>query len=226
MSRTRIKFCGFTREADIDAALELGVDCIGLIFVPRSPRCLTLQHAARLRRRIPASTKAIALTMDQPRDTIVAIIETLAPDVLQFHGAETDAFCQGFGLPFFKAIAMGGAPSNEAVLANCTQYPSAFAWLFDGHAAGEQGGSGQRFDWSKLAMMRVENATSKTRFLLAGGLNPANVAQAIATANPWGVDLASGIESAPGMKDHEKMHAFVQAVKAADAATGRVTSPP
>lgn len=209
----RIKFCGFTREVDIDAALELQVDFIGLIFVPQSPRCLTLDQAVRLRRRIPASTKAVALTMDQPRDAVAAIIDAIGPDVLQFHGAETDDFCAGFGLPFFKTIAMGGSPSSDEVLARCAALPSAYAWLFDGHAAGEQGGSGQRFDWASLAGIGAQKP-----FFLAGGLDPGNVALAIRTASPWGVDLSSGIESAPGVKDCEKMRAFVQAVRGIDAA--------
>lgn len=213
ISSTKIKFCGFTRGADIDVAVALQVDFIGLIFVPKSPRCLTLERAASLRSRIPPPMQAVALVMDQPRETIAAIVETLAPDVLQFHGAESDEFCASFGLPFFKTIAMGGSPSDNEVLARCAEYSSAYAWLFDGHAAGGQGGSGQCFDWTRLAALASEKP-----FLLAGGLNPANVAQAIKTANPWGVDLASGIESAPGVKDHKKMRAFVQAVRNIDAA--------
>ncbi len=210
---THIKFCGFTREADIDAALELQVDFIGLILVPQSPRCLALERAAALRNRIPPTTKAVALTMDQPRETLAAIVETVAPDVLQFHGTESDAFCASFGLPFFKTIAMGGASAHDDVPARCAAYPSAFAWLFDGHAAGEQGGSGQRFDWARLASIG-----SGKPWLLAGGLSPANVARAMKTARPWGVDLASGIETAPGVKDPGKMRAFVQAVRSIDAA--------
>lgn len=209
----RIKFCGFTREADVDAALELQVDFIGLVFVPKSPRCLTSDQAAQLRQRIPASTKVVALTMDQPRDAVAAIIDAVEPQVLQFHGAEPDDFCAGFGLPFFKTIAMGGSPSSDEVLARCAAAPSALAWLFDGHAVGGQGGSGQHFDWARLTAIRAEKP-----FFLAGGLDPGNVVVAIETASPWGVDVSSGIESAPGLKDHEKMRAFVRAVRDIDAA--------
>jgi phosphoribosylanthranilate isomerase len=118
-------------------------------------------------------------------------------------------FCASFGRPFWKAIAMGGDP--HAALARLPDYPSAQAFLFDGHAAGEPGGSGQRFDWSLLPR------ASDRPFLLAGGLDSGNVALAIDTAGPWGVDVSSGIESAPGEKSGAKMRAFVEAVRSSAA---------
>jgi len=206
----RIKFCGLTREADVDSALELGVDFIGLVFASRSPRRVALEQAATLRSRVTGTTKVVALVMDNPREEIDAIVAAIAPDILQFHGAETDGFCAAFSLPFWKAVAMGGVAqtvSPEALSERCAQWPSASALLFDGHAAGEPGGSGQRFDWNRLA------GGFDKPFLLAGGLDAGNVERALAIARPWGVDVSSGVESAPGVKDPTRMRAFVEAVR-------------
>jgi len=209
MPHTRIKFCGFTRADDIAVALSLGVDYIGLVFAPRSPRRVTLDHARILRRTATGRASVVALMMDQPPSEVEAVIRTIRPDLLQFHGRETDTFCASFGLPFWKAIGMGGDPASG--LAQITHYPAAAAFLFDGHAAGAAGGSGQRFDWSLLPATLGEQPV-----LLAGGLDAHNVAEAIHTAAPWGVDLSSAIESAPGIKDHTRMQQFVHAVRRAD----------
>lgn len=208
MSRTRIKLCGMTRDEDVAQAVALEVDCIGLIFAARSPRKVTLEHAAALRAFVPSTTAVVALLMDNPRDEIDAIISSVQPDLLQFHGGEIDPLCAGTGVPFWKAIAMGDGGDPLAVMAH---YPSASGYVLDGHGAGEAGGSGRSFDW------RLLPRKSERPILLAGGLRADNVGQAIATARPWGVDVASGIESAPGIKHPEAMRRFVAAVRAADA---------
>ncbi|SDQ85888.1 phosphoribosylanthranilate isomerase [Pseudoxanthomonas sp. CF385] len=205
---TRIKFCGLTRAEDVRLAVELGVDYIGLVFAPRSPRRLLLGQARMLRELVPEEIGVVALVMDNPRNEIEQIVESLQPDVLQFHGAEDDAFAASLARPFWKAIAMGG--QGEGAFASLAAYPNASGFLFDGHAAGEQGGSGQRFDWRQMPV-----ATERP-CLLAGGLTPDNVALALRTARPWGVDVSSGIETAPGEKDAEKMRRFVDAVRIAD----------
>ena len=210
-SRTRIKFCGMTRAEDVHLAVELGVDFIGMVFAPRSPRRLALEHAARLREMVPENIDVVALVMDNPRDAVAEIVATLRPDFLQFHGSEDDAFCAGFGLPVLKAIAMG---SGDDAIDAMAKFPSAHGFVLDGHAAGEQGGSGRGFDWTRFPR------DNRKPILLAGGLNADNVAQAIHEASPWGVDVASGIESAPGVKDAGKMHGFVEAVRRAGDQTG------
>ena len=206
---TRIKLCGMTRSEDVQLAVQLRVDCIGLIFAARSPRRLPLAEAAQLRRQVPATIKVVALLMDTPATDIVQMLDAVQPDVLQFHGSEDDACCAGFGLPFFKAIAMGDDADPLPMLA---RFPSAAGFVLDGHGAGEAGGSGRRFDWTRLP------AVAGTPLLLAGGLRPDNVADAIAIAHPWGVDVSSGIERAVGVKDADAMRRFVAAVRAADAA--------
>jgi phosphoribosylanthranilate isomerase len=205
---TRIKFCGMTRAEDVRLAVELGVDYVGLVFAPQSPRRLLLGQARMLRDLVPEEIAVVALMMDNVRGDIEKVVESLQPDVLQFHGDEDDALCASFGRPFFKAIAMGG--QAESAFSSIARYPSASGFLFDGHAAGEQGGSGKRFDWKQMP------TALDTPVLLAGGLSPENVGVALRTARPWGVDVSSGIESAPGIKDAEKMRRFVDAVKQAE----------
>ncbi|WP_411832193.1 phosphoribosylanthranilate isomerase [Pseudoxanthomonas mexicana] len=208
MPQTRIKFCGLTRSEDVRLAVELGVDFIGLVFAPRSPRRLLLGQARELRELVPEEICVVALAMDNDAGEVAAIVGHVRPDLLQFHGGEDDAFCAGFGLRYYKAIAMGG--DSEGAHAAIARYPSASGFLFDGHAAGEQGGSGQRFDWRRMPSLGDRPC------LLAGGLDAGNVGLAIRAARPWGVDVSSGIEAAPGVKDGEKMRRFVEAVRVAD----------
>lgn len=208
-SATRIKLCGMTRSEDVQLAVALHVDFIGLIFAARSPRRVPLRQAADLRALAPQTTQVVALLMDNPSAEIEAIIAQVQPDLLQFHGSEHAAYCAGFGLPYFKAIAMGGAADPLPAMA---AFPDASGFVLDGHGAGEQGGSGKRFDWSRLPR------DQHTPILLAGGLTADNVALALRTARPWGVDVASGIEIAPGQKDANAMRRFVAAVRAEDAA--------
>jgi phosphoribosylanthranilate isomerase len=205
--RTRIKFCGLTRPGDVRLAVELGVDAIGLVFAAGSPRCLALDHAVALREAIPPMVSAVALFMDNPGSEVAAAVKGLRPTLLQFHGSEDDAFCRGFGLPFIKTLPMGAGAADAAQARK--RYPSACAFLLDGHGPGQPGGRGERFDWTTIPPL------GKPVFL-AGGLSSANVAQAIRVARPYAVDVSSGIESAPGTKDGDKMQQFVDEVRRAD----------
>lgn len=208
VTHTRIKFCGLTRAEDVRLAVELGVDFIGLVFAPHSRRRLLLGQARMLRELVPEEIAVVALVMDNPSAEIEALIDNVRPDLLQFHGGESDTFCSQFGLPFLKAIAMGS--EDEDALARAAEFPGAYGYLLDGHGKGEQGGSGQRFDWRRVPQLAKP-------VLLAGGLNNENVAIAIRTARPWGVDVSSGIESAPGIKDPERMRQFLDEARRADA---------
>lgn len=207
--RTRIKFCGLRREADLAVALELGVDAIGLIFADGSPRSLELADARRLRARIPPFVGVVALVRDTAPQRIADILDAVRPHWLQFHGSETDADCQRAGTPYLKAIGMQGLDDVPAALA---AYPGAAGFVLDGHAPGAAGGSGQRFDW------QIWPQTTSRPLILAGGLTADNVHEAIQHLRPWAVDVSSGIESAPGEKCAERMHRFVAEVRRADAA--------
>ena len=205
--RTRIKFCGLTRAEDVRLACGLGVDALGLVFAPRSPRRLALAQSRVLREQMAPLVSVVALFMDNEADEIREVISALQPDLLQFHGGEDEAFCAGFGRRYLKTLAMGGG-SDAADLA-AARYPSAQGYLLDGHGPGQMGGAGQAFDWSSIP--RLDKPC-----LLAGGLTSANVGEAIAVARPYGVDVSSGIESAPGIKDGEKMRQFIDEVRRAD----------
>jgi phosphoribosylanthranilate isomerase len=208
--KTRIKFCGMTREADVLLACELGVDMLGFVFAARSPRRLPLSDASTLRGAVASKVSVVALCMDNPADEVAQVVAALRPDLLQFHGQEDDAFCAAFGVPFLKALPMQGI-SADAVDARLGQYPSATGFVFDGNAPGAPGGGGEVFDWSRLPRNRLARP-----WLLAGGLRPGNVADAIRGVRPWGVDVSSGIERGVGIKDGALMLQFVREARSAD----------
>lgn len=207
MFRTRIKFCGIRRAADAARAVDLGVDAIGFVLVPASRRHIGAERAAAVRAKLPPLVSAVALFMDADARFVQQAIDTLCPDLLQFHGDESPEFCSSFGLPYIKAVAMTDG-SNDLRRA-ARQYRSAGALLLDSHAPGTMGGSGKAFDWSRV------RPTGRA-LILAGGLTPQNVGRGIRTLQPYAVDVSSGIESRPGVKDAAKMQAFVDAVRRAD----------
>ena len=207
--RTRIKFCGFTRVGDVRLASELGVDGIGLVFAPGSPRRVHVAEARSMRNAMAPFVDAVALFRDNTTEEVREVVRQLRPTLLQFHGDEDDAFCRGFGLPYMKAIPMaGGDPENARSLQ--TRYPNAGAFLFDGHAPGGAGGTGRTFDWS-----RIPTGLHKP-VMVGGGLTAENVFDVVQATLPWGVDVSSGIESAPGIKDGDRMRRFVEEVRRAD----------
>ena len=205
---TRIKFCGLTRVEDVDAAVALGVDAIGLVFDPASRRSVDLPLARSLRDRVPVFMSVVALLRDAGPGQVAAVIAAVQPDLLQFHGDESPEFCERWSRPYLKAIPMAARQDLEAW---CRRYPTARGLLLDSHAPGELGGTGRAFDWSQ-----APRGLSKS-WVLAGGLNPGNVAGAVTMAAPPAVDVSSGIESAPGLKDATRMRDFVAAVRHADA---------
>ncbi|HEY8326814.1 MAG TPA: phosphoribosylanthranilate isomerase [Rhodanobacter sp.] len=205
---TRIKCCGMTRVGDALLAARLGADAIGLVFTARSKRQVTLAQAREIIAALPPFVATVALFMDDEANRVRQVLDEVRPALLQFHGDESDGWCAQFGHPFLKAIAMG---EGAAALPRLHDYPRASGLLLDGHAAGEAGGSGKAFDWSLLPGELAQP------LILAGGLHAGNVGDAVRTARPWAVDVASGVESAPGIKDPVRLEAFIRAVRTADA---------
>ena len=206
MRRTRIKCCGMTRVEDALLAARLGADAIGVVFTARSRRQVTLAQARLIVAAMPPFVATVALFMDDEASLVRQVLDEVRPSLLQFHGNETDDWCAQFGHPFLKAMAMG---AGVAALPQLQDYPRAAGLLLDGHDPGEAGGSGKAFDWSLLSNELAQP------LILAGGLHPDNVAAAVRAARPWAVDVASGIEISPGIKDAAKMAAFIAAVRQA-----------
>ncbi|QNP40377.1 phosphoribosylanthranilate isomerase [Lysobacter solisilvae (ex Woo and Kim 2020)] len=206
--RTRIKFCGVTRAGDVRLASELGVDAVGFVFAHQSRRRVEAEEARAMRSALAPFVDSVALFKDNTQEEVREIVRHMRPSLLQFHGSEDDAFCRGFGVPYLKAIAMGG--DDESTLPLRARFPGAAGFLFDSHAPGGEGGSGETFDWA-----RIPQDPGKP-WLLAGGLSAANVFDAVVVTRPWGVDVSSGIELSPGIKDGDLMRRFVEEVRRAD----------
>jgi len=202
MSRTRIKICGLTRDEDVRIAVASGADAIGFVFT-ESPRRVSIETAIRLSSYVPEGVLRVGLFLDQDGSEIDQVVSSVPLDVLQFHGSETEQECSNYGLPWLKAVAMENAGSaKQAEL----DYPGALGLLLDSHAPGQRGGSGHVFDWS------LSSQLSKPVWL-AGGLQADNIGEAIRIVRPYAVDVSSGVESAPGIKDANRITAFIRAVR-------------
>ena len=211
--RTRIKFCGITRSQDVDVAAEVGVDAIGLVFYPPSSRLLSIPQARTLSQAIPAFVTTVALFLNPDEDDVKRVVDAIQPDLLQFHGTESANFCSQFQHPYIKALALGGntQDSSDASLAQqITEHAQARGFLLDSHAPGSTGGTGDRFDWTRIPQ------NPNYPLVLAGGLDPTNVGDAVRLVRPYAVDVSSGVESAPGIKDANKMREFADQVRKAD----------
>lgn len=187
--------------------MRAGADAIGLVFYPASPRAVSPTQARAIADELPAFVTSVALFLDADAETVKKTIALLRPDMLQFHGTESAEFCRSFGKPYLKAVPMGG---DTDVVHYVKPYADASGLLFDSHAAGAAGGAGIAFDWSRAL------PADGPPVILAGGLHAGNVAQAIARVRPYAVDVSSGVESAPGIKDDAGMLAFAEAVRRAD----------
>jgi phosphoribosylanthranilate isomerase len=208
MTRTRVKICGITRPADGLAAARLGTDAIGLVFYPGSSRAVDVPTARRIIAVLPPFVTVVGLFVDAGPAAVRAILQQVPLGMLQFHGQEDPDYCNSFGLPYIKAVPMG---AGVAVGDYDSRFAAAAGLLLDSHGgATPVGGSGQRFDWTMIA------DTMTKPLILAGGLNPYNVAEAIQQVRPWAVDVSSGVESARGIKDPALLRAFTQAVEEGD----------
>lgn len=211
MKRTRIKICGLTREVEIQWASALGVDSIGLVFYPNSPRAVNIAQATRLMAEVAPFVTVTGLFMDAGYDEVAAVLEALDIDLLQFHGNEDADFCNRFSRPYIKAVPMGGEKGIgiKTVAAYVADHPQARGFLLDSNSVGKAGGSGKIFDWQKVPT--IEKPT-----ILAGGINTQNVAQAISTVQPYAIDVSSGVEKQRGVKDHTLMQKLVEEVRIVD----------
>ena len=219
LQRTRIKMCGFTREADVLAATAAGADAIGFVLYPPSPRQVSIERAAELARLLPAFATPVLLFVNENAERIQAACAAVPGAMMQFHGDETPEFCQAMtqatGRAHLKAARI---PLSEAADFDLIKFAhlhsQAQALLLDAHVDG-YGGGGKTFNWSLLP------TNVKAHLVLSGGLTPANVADGIRTLRTHGlslaVDVSSGIETGKGLKDAEKIQQFVTAVRAADA---------
>lgn len=208
MNRTRVKICGLTRAADVAAAVAAGADALGFNCYPRSPRYVALERLDELAREVPAFATPVLLFVNAGADEIARAVECVPHALLQFHGDEDAAACARSGRPYLRALRMQADVDYAAAQ---VQYADALALLADAPAPGF-GGSGLTFDWSRLPPPSART----TPLVLAGGLTPDNVGAAIAAVRPYAVDVASGVEQAPGIKDAGKIAAFIAAVRAAD----------
>jgi phosphoribosylanthranilate isomerase len=203
VKHTRVKICGLTRARDVGEAVACGADAIGFVFVTGSKRLVDLATAGQLVRLVPAFVARVGLFLDQEAQEVREVLEHVPLSLLQFHGGENARYCRQFGLPYIKAVSMN---SEHAMQQAEADYPDAAALLLDSHEPGGLGGTGRVFDWQQVK--RFERP-----LILAGGLTPDNVGAAVRQAKPWGVDVSSGVEDAPGIKNAEAMRRFIEEAK-------------
>jgi phosphoribosylanthranilate isomerase len=206
MSAVRSKICGITRIEDALAAAEAGADAIGLVFYAKSPRAVTAAQAREIVAALPPFVTTVGLFVNASRCELDEILQVVPLDLLQFHGDETPADCEGYHRPWIKALRVRPGDDLEAA---CKLYHGARGILLDTFVAGVPGGTGEAFDWSL-----VPSHLSKP-IILAGGLSAANVGEAIARVKPYAVDVSGGVEASKGIKDHDRIAAFMAAVQLA-----------
>jgi phosphoribosylanthranilate isomerase len=202
----KVKICGITSLEDASCAADAGADALGFIFFEASPRFISLEAAARIVQKLPPHIVRVGVFVDAPEDLVLRVIAGCGLNLLQFHGNESPEYCGQFGLMSMKAFRIKDAASLKAL----TDY-STDAWLLDSYVADKPGGTGEKFNWE---LARQAGQFGRPVFL-AGGLTPENVADAIRQAQPYAVDVSSGVEISPGKKDHEKVRAFIRAAKTA-----------
>ncbi|MEH6388627.1 MULTISPECIES: phosphoribosylanthranilate isomerase [Pseudomonas] len=200
----RVKICGITRVEDALAAAAAGADAIGLVFYAASPRAVSIEQARIIQQALPPFISTVGLFVDATAEQLREVLAQVRLDMLQFHGDEPDDFCRQFGIPYLKAIRV--RPGQD-VNAAAAQWPGACGILLDSYRPGVPGGTGEVFDWTMIPAER------KWSLVLAGGLDTANVQQAITQAHPWAVDVSGGVELSKGKKDIDKINAFIREAK-------------
>ncbi len=205
--RTRIKICGFTQVQQAVFAANLGVDAIGLVFYPPSPRHVSIGRAIEIVNALPAFVTVVALFVDEKESQIRQVLSQVAIDCIQFHGDESAQACGLYNKPYMKAIRM---KAGLDIMNIAVQYQDASALLLDAYHPGIKGGSGNQFDWDLIPKK------CSLPIVLAGGLHEGNAKQAIETVKPYALDISSGVEAEKGVKDVAKMAAFIYAINKID----------
>jgi len=209
---TRIKICGITRVEDATAAAQSGADALGMVFYASSPRHISVQQAARLMRSIPPFVTTVGLFVNPAASEVREVLSQAALDVLQFHGEETPEFCAQFDRPWLKAIRV--RPGVDLIQC-AVRYAGAQGLLLDTYIEGTPGGTGETFDWALIP------PDLPLPVVLSGGLHAGNVAEAMRQVRPYAVDVSSGVEASKGIKDANRIAAFMHKVKQTDVQLSR-----
>lgn len=207
--RARVKICGITRPEDARRAAAVGADAIGLVFYPRSARAVSIARAQAIVAALPPFVSPVAVFLDNEPALVREVLGAVRVSLLQFHGDEPPELCEQYGWPYMKAVRVR---EGVDVLGYARRYRGASAFLLDTYHALVPGGTGVRFDWSL-----VPHELGRP-VILAGGLTPDNVREALEQVKPYGVDVSTGVEKAPGVKDAAKMAAFMRGVSRVPAA--------
>lgn len=205
--RTRVKICGITRVEDAGIAIAAGADALGLVFYPPSPRNINVEQAIEIAYRMPAFVTLVGLFVNPEREFVTEVIERIGIDLIQFHGNEVPDDCMGHGRPFIKAIRM---KPDVDLLVERERYDAATGLLLDAYHPGKPGGTGKSFEWDRIP------SSLRSEIILAGGLTPTNVSRAIRKVKPYAVDVSGGVESAPGIKDPDKIERFMRGIQVGD----------
>lgn len=200
----RTKICGITRPEQVGPICELGASALGVVFYNPSPRGVSVETAQAIRKAMPAYTTLVGLFVDQPIDQINQIAEQVQLDAIQFHGDQSLIECRAANRPWYRALRVAPDQSVEALVAPWVGQGQGI--LLDTYVKGVPGGTGAAFNWQQVPAQR------DWHLILAGGLTPDNVGQAVQQTHPWAVDVSGGVESSPGLKDLDKVRAFLQGV--------------
>lgn len=206
-NRTRIKICGITEHCDTQAIIQQGVDALGFIFVKESPRCIQPEMAREIIQKLPPLVNAVGVFMNEDPVEVNDIAQYCGLTLVQLHGSEPPEYCETIGPPVIKAFRV----ENEASVSCATYADVVKGFLFDTYSKNKAGGTGEVFDWQLIEKMDVP-----AEFILAGGLTPENIGAAIAAVRPFAVDVNSGVETAPGRKDIDKIAQLVAEVRKTD----------
>lgn len=213
--KVKVKICGLTRSRDVRAAVACGADALGFVFAAGSKREIDPKKAQELVQWVPAFVARVGLFLDQDAEQVGSILAQVPLSLLQFHGRETAAFCRQFGLPYIKAVSMNsGHAAAQAVEQAEGEFNDAAALLLDSHDPGGLGGTGRAFHWQRMGQTGAQAGARTGRpLILAGGLTPDNVRAAVRLVQPWAVDVSSGVEDAPGIKNTAAMRRFIEQAK-------------